>query len=101
MRLIDADAFIQMMEEKCDPESTLDPWVLSVCRGGVKIMPTVDAVPVVHGRWIRIPQEEMFCCDQCGRRGLSFEEFDVFGYAHDSFCAHCGARMDGEQDDNG
>ncbi len=45
-RLIDADAFIQMMEEKCDPESTLDPWVLSVCRGGVKIMPTVDAVPV-------------------------------------------------------
>ncbi len=47
-RLIDADAFIQMMEEKCDPESTLDPWVLSVCRGGVKIMPTVDAVPVVR-----------------------------------------------------
>ena len=48
MRLIDADAFIQMMEEKCDPKSTLDPWVLSVCRGGVKMMPTVDAVPVVR-----------------------------------------------------
>lgn len=48
MRLIDADAFIKMMEEKCDPESTLDPWVLSVCRGGVKMMPTVDAVPVVR-----------------------------------------------------
>lgn len=48
MRLIDADAFIQMMEEKCDPESTLDPWVLSVCRGGVKMMPTVDAVPVIR-----------------------------------------------------
>ena len=48
MRLIDADAFIQMMEKKCDPESTLDPWILSVCRGGVKMMPTVDAVPVVR-----------------------------------------------------
>ncbi len=42
MRLIDADAFIQMMEEKCDPKSTLDPWVLSVCRGGVKMMPTAQ-----------------------------------------------------------
>ena len=50
MRLIDADAFIQMMEEKCDPESTLDPWVLSVCRGGVKMMPTVDAISVVRCR---------------------------------------------------
>ena len=55
MRLIDADAFIQMMEEKCDPESTLDPWVLSVCRGGVKMMPTVDAVPV---SWIMAQVEE-------------------------------------------
>lgn len=50
MRLIDADAFIEMMEEKCDPKSILDPWVFRVCRGGVTIMPTVDAVPV---EWIR------------------------------------------------
>ena len=60
-------------------------------------MDPADVVPVRRGRWIRIPQEEMFCCDQCGRRGLSFDEFDVFGYTHDPFCADCGARMDGEQ----
>lgn len=40
-RLIDGDAYIKMMEEKCDHESSLDEWVLKVCRGGVSIMPTV------------------------------------------------------------
>lgn len=40
-RLIDGDAYIKMMEEKCDHESSLDEWVLKVCRGGVNIMPTV------------------------------------------------------------
>ena len=40
-RLVDADAYISMMEEKCDYEKALDPYVLSVCRGGVKLMPTI------------------------------------------------------------
>ena len=40
-RLIDGDAYVKMMEEKCDHESSLDEWVLKVCRGGVSIMPTV------------------------------------------------------------
>lgn len=97
MRLIDADAFIQMMEEKCDPESTLDPWVLSVCRGGVKMMPTVDAVPVVHGRWIRVYSRPGvfkylgWTCDQCGQR--TGNEYAPQWY---KFCPNCGARMDGD-----
>lgn len=33
-RLVDADAYISMMEEKCDYKKALDPYVLSVCRGG-------------------------------------------------------------------
>lgn len=40
-RLIDADAYVSMMEEKCDYEKALDPYVLSVCRGGIKLMPTI------------------------------------------------------------
>lgn len=40
-RLIDADAYISMMEGKCDYEKALDPYVLSVCRGGIKLMPTI------------------------------------------------------------
>ena len=40
-KLIDADAYVSMMEEKCDYEKALDPYVLSVCRGGIKLMPTI------------------------------------------------------------
>lgn len=40
-RLIDADAYVSMMEGKCDYEKALDPYILSVCRGGIKLMPTI------------------------------------------------------------
>ena len=40
-RLIDADAYVSRMEEKCDYEKALDPYVMSVCRGGIKLMPTI------------------------------------------------------------
>lgn len=97
MRLIDADAFIQMMEEKCDPESTLDPWVLSVCRGGVKMMPTVDAVPVRHGRWREDTGVYGFwICSHCGFVSEASAANLLYRY-----CPMCGARMDGKGDGNG
>jgi hypothetical protein len=40
-RLIDADAYVSMMEGKCDYEKALDQCVLSICRGGIKLMPTI------------------------------------------------------------
>ena len=85
-RLIDADAFIQMMEEKCDPESTLDPWVLRVCRGGVKMMPTVDAVPVVRCqdcKWYQ-PDADKWC-----------GYFECMGFEPDDYCSQ-GERKDGD-----
>ena len=48
-RLIDADAYVSMMEEKCDYEKALDPYVLSVCRGGIKLMPTIVEVEGEEG----------------------------------------------------
>lgn len=93
MRLIDADAFIQMMEEKCDPESTLDPWVLSVCRGGVKMMPTVDAVPVRHGKWVDDSngiEGAWNYCSVCGEQAI-----DLYDY-----CPNCGTLMDGKDGDH-
>lgn len=91
-KLIDADEYLKSIR----PRGIADElWTASEAYLSIMRMPTVDAVPVRRGKWIRIPQEEMFCCDQCGRRGLSFEEVDVYGYTHDPFCADCGARMDG------
>lgn len=46
--------------------------------------PTVDAVPVVHGRWID---------EHCSECGAYVFHGDVANY-----CPHCGAKMDGDDD---
>ncbi len=60
--------------------------------------PTVDAVPVVHGRWIDVPWTyigaKRYMCDQCSddeywkKRIVNIKE---------NYCPNCGARMDGER----
>lgn len=60
--------------------------------------PTVDAVPVVHGRWI-YEEETLFTlsgyrCSVCRRpRWLSPDVPEAFKY-----CPNCGAKMDGGVD---
>ena len=58
----------------------------------VHYAPTIDAVPVVRGRWEPFPEDWRMQmvghkCSLCG-----------FGYYGDIFnyCPNCGARMDGE-----
>lgn len=52
---------------------------------------TVDAVEVVHGRWIHDnPWLYGFECDQCGKWLLP-----EGGTADMNYCPNCGARMDG------
>ena len=51
-------------------------------------MPTVDAVEVVHGRWVCLePIMCLFICSECGQRIVS-ESFN--------YCPNCGAKMDGD-----
>ena len=51
-------------------------------------LPSVDAVPVVHGRWIR--QDNTYTRYQC-----SVCEAKNYGMKY-SFCPNCGAKMDRE-----
>ena len=52
-------------------------------------VPTVDAVPVVHGRWIELPSmAPEYECSECGQ---SYEWWEVTE-AH--YCPNCGAHMD-------
>ena len=59
-------------------------------------MPTIDAVPVVHGQWIEHPQYDVFgdCtwidyeCSKCNARG----RYNTEDY---KYCPSCGAKMDG------
>ena len=61
---------------------------MEVARNNVPNLPTVDAVEVVHGKWIR-HEGLVFSCSVCDKP-------DGFGF---DYCKHCGAKMDGDQDD--
>ena len=62
--------------------------------------PTIDAVPVVHGRWeewwpgmsvIMTGEEMLYRCSSCDAKYP-----DVEGYR---YCPNCGAKMDGGTDE--
>lgn len=119
-RLIDGDALYKAMQDAeelarqrvLDTESTLPyPNNLNPSytrylaqmdeRAKAKEMvadaPTVDAVPVRHGRWIYhiddlFPAESTQECDQC------HEEQPLT--CGDNFCPNCGAKMTGKGGDN-
>ena len=48
----------------------------------------IDAVPVVHGRWIHKGDSDMWVCSRCGR-GVNADPEGI-----DLYCYHCGAKMD-------
>ena len=59
--------------------------------------PTVDAVEVVHGKWVhsgrRIPNGvDWWHCSECGKSATGVE----IKY---NYCPNCGAKMDGGNDD--
>ena len=97
-RLIDADALIAYFEEQYnvamddpDPVSGYVMSALRCCIEHFKTIPTVDAVEVVHGRWVEIPSLldlpwKKYRCDHCGCPQ---------DYKH-NYCPNCGAKMDGD-----
>jgi hypothetical protein len=58
--------------------------------------PSVDAAPVVHGRWVAVPSSDMmtgkaYKCSECGKMR--------YGSFVPNFCQNCGAKMDGGEYD--
>ncbi len=59
----------------------------------IRSVPAADVAPVVHGKWIEL--EDGDCkCSLCGCYHHAWE-------AHGYYCQHCGARMDGKENNNG
>ena len=56
--------------------------------------PAVDAVPVVHGRWMHEETEGGFHIWRCSRCGIGMNDNPE---GIDLYCYHCGARMDGSE----
>lgn len=105
MRLIDADALKALIIRRRKEAKTLTGIDMVMV---IDDAPTVDAVPVVHGRWISdeayghikvidgIPNGSCIC-SVCGKWLTGSDEYDVYG----NYCPACGAKMDlEEQDEN-
>lgn len=54
--------------------------------------PTVDAVPMVHGRWVHLGGDE-WCCSVCGFVITTEGSWDK---PTKKYCEDCGAKMKGE-----
>ena len=96
-RLIDANALpYSKMVMSYDEE-----WCLKVSE--IENAPTIDAVPVVHARWIvnvefNNGERVIATCSNCKVRGEVRTDRSEWGIWHiDSpYCPNCGAKMDGD-----
>lgn len=85
MRLIDAD---KLERQEFDGEEACFDYVDTE---DIDNAPTVDAVPVVHGRWNVVEGRRLdnAVCSNCGKH------FQAYYEAY-NFCPNCGAKMDGD-----
>ena len=84
MRLIDADALRDDWLEHGENEYVYDT---NAMLDSIDAQPTIEAVPVVHGRWEKHGKHDWWCT-AC-KIGVPYS-FTGFNYCH-----NCGARMDG------
>lgn len=65
----------------------------------VESAPTVDAVEVVHARWIPCSHGCFECSNcRCSEEGQSETGFPIAGNNKEQrFCPYCGARMDAKE----
>ena len=82
MRLIDADVFKTHLEHEAWSRGHAE---LLRARDIADETPTVDAVPVRHGKWEVTPV--YIKCSECG---------ESFPLIPQNYCPNCGARMDKE-----
>ena len=77
-RLIDADALM------IELNNTKYAWQdYDAVEDALRNIPTIEAEPVRHGRWIE-HDDGVFTCSECGN-AESIESY---------FCGYCGAKMD-------
>lgn len=102
MRLIDADALRDKIIQRIIEEDTEFPeydWGtgLSIAKDILERTPTVDAVPVRHGKWIYGNDFHWYTasCNVCGyqrRTDIKADRWNQWNY-----CPNCGAKMDGDK----
>lgn len=92
-RLIDANVVINDIQRYNKENFNRPDWSSKQVCELLKNATTVDAVPVVHGRWIQpdFILTEFWKCTACG---VEWYMEDDGGW---NYCPNCGAKMDGER----
>ena len=80
--------YYRQIGAECDRDGAL------FARERIKKLPAVDAVPVVHGRWIDHKDEHQ--CSEC--KEITIVDFYVWRNVQFDYCPYCGAKMDGDAD---
>lgn len=95
MRLIDADATIYALNVASRGDSKDVIRNLVICF--LLASPTVDAVPVRHGKWIYGNDFHWYTasCNKCGYQRRTDIKAD--GWNQWMYCPNCGAKMDEER----
>jgi hypothetical protein len=93
VRLIDAVAYCKELKEEMDYPGRSEEFMIAidVAIADLADAPTIDATPVVHGRWEDFCGNKMCCCSVCKA------EFDnTCNEIHGEwcYCPNCGAKMD-------
>lgn len=89
--LISRVALLDEFRSLCGPQ-TGDGWDNMGVRNLIMRQKTVDAAPVVHGRWIDHKDEHQ--CSEC--KEITIVDFYVWKNMQFDYCPYCGAKMDGE-----
>lgn len=92
MRLIDAEKAIKDIKD--NPLFLFGGITQSDVGEFIRRQPTIDAVPVRHGRWVD------GYCDQCEEQAPYSPLGNGYTYQRTNYCPYCGAIMD-KGDDHG
>lgn len=103
-KMIYADTAVENLAEML----LMDEHEKKVVQSYVEQFMAVDAVEVVHGRWIDkydgLYANPIYKCSVCGNSAPIEERYPVIGrvytdWSFTNFCPNCGAKMDGERRD--
>ena len=89
MRLIDADTLKAEFTG-----NFFETYHYMAIRAMIDVAPTIEAMPVVHGEWIKVKEwstKAKFRCSVCGREIMSAINVNMEKYPY----CHCGAKMAG------
>ena len=89
MDLISRSALIENFKKSGIVDSEDDAWVYSFAIAMIESTPIVDAVPVVHGKWLYNGFVKEWECSEC-HSSISLSDDRN---SHPNFCPNCGADM--------